>query len=81
MSAPSDPPFDSKTAAAVVLAGKRAQGGERPPLRPGDRRCQRCGATFRWDRSNHGDGWVMRLVGGSQRCDCGYGKRGGPDAD
>jgi hypothetical protein len=69
--------IDPRTVGRVAAAGQM-KGPGRPMGRPTDQTCQKCGATFKWERSSHGDGWVMRLVSGAERCDCGYGKRGTP---
>ncbi|GEO81267.1 hypothetical protein [Pararhodospirillum oryzae] len=71
---------DPRTAVAVARAGLERQGRPATP-RPGDQACQRCGAAFQWERASSGGGWVMRLVKASERCDCGYGRRGGPRPD
>ncbi len=65
--------IDPRTVGRVAVAG-HLKGGGRRTLRPNDQVCQKCGATFKWERSDHGDGWVMRLTSSAERCDCGYGK-------
>jgi len=40
--------------------------------------CAKCGAAFRWESSDpgrKGAPLVLRLVRGSAKCDCGYGRR------
>ncbi len=70
---------DPKTAARVAVAGqlRRNEARQAPPP---DQTCQRCGATFRWNRAAFGDGWTMRLLQASSKCDCGYGKVEAPPA-
>lgn len=68
------------TIQAAVAAVKKAS-APKPPADtargPGDQDCAKCGAVFRWVRSDAGGGrtaLVARLVQGSPKCDCGYGK-------
>lgn len=68
--------LDPRTAVAVARAGLERSRRPATP-KPGDQPCQRCGATFAWERAHGGEGWVMRLVKSSDKCDCGYGRRGG----
>lgn len=65
--------IDPRTVGRVAVAG-HLKGTARHPVRPTDQVCQRCGATFKWVRSDHGDGWIMRLTSSADKCDCGYGK-------
>jgi hypothetical protein len=41
-----------------------------------DQQCQKCGATFRWQPETEAPRapLVLRLVTGSAKCDCGFGK-------
>lgn len=49
---------------------------ERPKSKTDDQICQKCGATFRWQPGNDQPRapLVLRLMTGSDKCDCGYGK-------
>lgn len=50
---------------------------ERPVVDKSEQGCQKCGATFRWERRQPdvpGSPLALRLLKGSERCDCGYGK-------
>jgi len=49
---------------------------ERPTAKASDQECQKCGATFRWQPESDQPRapLVLKLVTGSQKCDCGYGK-------
>lgn len=67
------------TIQAAVAAVKKAQAKktEATARGPGEQLCEKCGAIFRWERSDAGGGrsaLVARLVQGSRKCDCGYGK-------
>lgn len=67
------------TIQAAVAAVKKAQAPrpESTARGPGEQLCAKCGAVFRWERSDVGSGrtaLVARLKQGSKACDCGYGK-------
>ncbi|GAA0602101.1 hypothetical protein [Caenispirillum bisanense] len=68
------------TLQAAVAAVKKAHAPaprEDTARGPGEQACNKCGAVFRWVRSDAGGGrtaLVARLVQGSTKCDCGYGK-------
>lgn len=68
------------TLQAAVAAVKKANAPAPAPdtaRGPGEQNCDKCGAVFRWVRSDAGGGrtaLVARLVQGSPKCDCGYGK-------
>ncbi|WP_404381962.1 hypothetical protein [Caenispirillum salinarum] len=69
------PPTIQAAVAAVKKAKSRQT--EETARGPGEQLCNKCGAVFRWTRSDAASGrgaLVARLVKGSQTCDCGYGK-------
>lgn len=67
-----------ETIQQIQAAGqKRPHPSKAPP--PKGQTCQRCGASFRWERSS--DGFVMCLVKPSDSCDCGYGRALGAKRD
>lgn len=47
-----------------------------PKGRANDQDCQKCGAVFRWQPESEREKapLVLRLVTGSAKCDCGFGK-------
>lgn len=50
---------------------------ERPIPELSEQECQKCGATFRWERSDPERPrapLVLKLVKGTDKCDCGYGR-------
>lgn len=49
---------------------------EKPKSKADDQVCQKCNATFRWQPETDlpRAPLVLRLVAGSDKCDCGYGK-------
>ncbi|MFA7429389.1 MAG: hypothetical protein WCZ23_04460 [Rhodospirillaceae bacterium] len=50
---------------------------ERPIPALSEQACQKCGATFRWERADLDRPRAplsLRVVKGSDRCDCGYGR-------
>lgn len=58
---------------AIPAPDKKA--AEKPPH--DGQVCQKCGAMFRWQRTNADDPHsplTLRLVEPSRKCDCGYGK-------
>lgn len=50
---------------------------ERPIPVLSEQGCQKCGATFRWERidpDRPSSPLTLRVLKGSDRCDCGYGR-------
>ncbi|MGC2857111.1 hypothetical protein ACM64Y_16705 [Novispirillum sp. DQ9] len=50
---------------------------ERPRTPFSEQGCQKCGATFRWERidpDRPNAPLTLRVLKGSDRCDCGYGR-------
>lgn len=69
------PPTIQAAVAAVKKARDRRT--EDTARGPGEQLCNKCGAVFRWTRSDDASGrgaLVARLVKGSPTCDCGFGK-------
>lgn len=69
------PPTIQAAVAAVKKVRERKT--EATARGPGEQLCNKCGATFRWTRSDGSGGRstvVARLVKGSPTCDCGFGK-------
>lgn len=71
-------PLPPTLQAAVAAVKKAAAPPKEDTARgPGEQQCTKCGAIFRWERTDAGGGrsaLAARLVQGSRRCDCGFGK-------